>query len=355
MAQVFSGRYELLDPIAEGGMGSVWRVRDRRDGAIKAAKLLGQQDAGSLLRFMREQSTRIHHPHVVTPLNWAGEDDQVLFTMPLLRGGSVAMLVSDYGPLPEQWVRVVIDQTLAGLGAIHAAGVVHRDLKPANLLLEPTGPGIPHVRITDFGIAVPLAEPRLTAPFTTLGTRGYMAPEQERGADPDPRQDLYAVAVTGLEMLTAVRPPIPDGAIPGTALGELLRAAADPDPERRPDDVATFRALLAEAVPDRGWEPGEIEVFDHFGAGLVGPATGIATGELPTTQASAVRTAAASDPETNAATEAGPTEAVTTPTARATAAIPTARPEPRQAAAWPIVALIVVGLALLAVGGFILM
>lgn len=363
MAQVFAGRYELLSPIAQGGMGSVWRVRDLRDDTIRAAKLLGQRDAGSLLRFMREQSTRIHHPHVVTPLSWAGEDDQVLFTMPLLRGGSVATLINDYGPLPEPWVRVVLDQTLAGLDAIHAAGVVHRDIKPANLLLEPTGPGVPHVRVTDFGIAVPLDEPRLTAPSTALGTRGYMSPEQSQGADPDPRQDLYAVAVTGLEMLTAIRPPVPDDAVPSTRLGALLRRVAEADPAQRPDDAAGFRELLAEAAPERGWEPGEIEVFDHFGpdrtsAQPLEPAP--RTDDLAATRASTRRTPDATAPDATARAAGDETAAATAPLTQAAAPGPAdAAHGSGQAAgpssAWPIVALLVVGLLLLGVGGLILM
>lgn len=96
MGEIFARRYELLDPIADGGMGSVWRVRDHQDGDIKAAKLLRQRDASSLLRFMREQSTRIHHPHVVTPLSWVGEDDAVLFTMPLVHRGVESLRVAPW-------------------------------------------------------------------------------------------------------------------------------------------------------------------------------------------------------------------------------------------------------------------
>lgn len=104
MGEVFAGRYELLDPIAAGGMGTVWRVHDRQDGQVKAAKILRQSDAATLLRFMREQSVRIDHSHVVTPLSWAGVDDRVLFTMPLMRGGSVSSLLRRYGALPPYWI-----------------------------------------------------------------------------------------------------------------------------------------------------------------------------------------------------------------------------------------------------------
>ncbi|MDT0201670.1 serine/threonine-protein kinase [Nocardioides sp. AE5] len=277
MGQVFAGRYELLDPIADGSMSSVWRVRDREDDTVKAAKILRQQDATSLLRFVREQGTRIHHDHVVTPLGWAGADDAVLFTMPLLRGGSVATLIGDYGALPPRWVAELLVQALAGLGAVHAAGVVHRDIKPGNLLLEHTGTARPHLRITDFGVSVPTGEPRLTRSSITFGTPGYMAPEQERGADPAPAQDLYAVAVTGLQMLTGAPPPHDPWALPDEPLVEVLLRAADPDPSRRPADAAGFAALVRQAVPATEWDPGEIEVLDQWSSDvLVGQGAGSA-------------------------------------------------------------------------------
>ena len=191
VGEVFAGRYELMNPIADGGMGSVWQVRDHRDNTVKAAKLLRQSDAGSLLRFIREQSVRIDHTHVITPDSWAGDDDRVLFTMPLVRGGSVAALVGDFGALPPAWTREILDQALQGLAAVHAAGFVHRDVKPANLLLDPTGAGRPHVRVGDFGVAAPLDQPRMTRASQVIGSPGYLSPEQLQGADPDPRQARF--------------------------------------------------------------------------------------------------------------------------------------------------------------------
>lgn len=263
MGEVFARRYELVQPIAEGGMGSVWKVLDHVDGQMKVAKLLRQRDAGAMLRFMREQATRIHHPHVVTPLSWVGEDDTILFTMPLVRGGSVSALVRQYGALPEQWVATIVHQTLDALSVVHDAGVVHRDVKPANLLLEPTGDQRPFVRLTDFGIAGLHGEPRLTAPSLSIGTPGYMAPEQSYGADPHPTQDVHGVAASALEMLTGRRPPFDEVEFPDTPLGALLERAMDPDPRERPASAREMRAELAPLV-DSAWNPGHVRVVDQF-------------------------------------------------------------------------------------------
>ena len=82
MGEVFAGRYELLEPVAMGGMGTVWCVLDRADHQVKAAKILRQSDAASLLRFVREQSLRIEHNPLVTPPSWAGKVEPGLVKIP---------------------------------------------------------------------------------------------------------------------------------------------------------------------------------------------------------------------------------------------------------------------------------
>jgi serine/threonine-protein kinase len=255
MGEVFAGRYELIDPIASGGMGTVWRVLDRMDGQVKAAKMLNQSDAAMLLRFVREQSLRIDHTHIVTPQSWAGVDDRVLFTMPLVAGGSVSMLIRQYGALPPRWIGRLVDQTLQALEAVHAAGIVHRDVKPGNLLLEPTLRGVPHLRLTDFGIAVPTDEARLTHVAMVIGTPGYMPPEQQLGADPDPSADIYALGRVVLEMLTATKPPrnpadvdvaaLRTGDPARDAVVDLIEVMSASDPAARPGatDLRSHPAL----------------------------------------------------------------------------------------------------------------
>ncbi|WP_203568486.1 serine/threonine-protein kinase [Aestuariimicrobium ganziense] len=255
MGEVFGGRYELVDPLASGGAGVVWRVWDRREGEYKAGKVLKQSDSASLLRFMRETGWRITHPHVVTPLGWVGEDDRVMFTMPLIHGGNLSGLMRAHGPLPPRWAQQATDQLLDALEKVHGQGLVHRDVKPANLMLQPTREHSvpdepPHVLLSDFGIAAPVGEPRMTRVSEVIGTPGYMSPEAELGLDPEPRQDLYGVGVVLLEMLTGQRPPkqgrptIPPAAaqVPlGRFIADLLADEADRIPT-----ASEARSRLAE-------------------------------------------------------------------------------------------------------------
>ncbi|GAA3054349.1 hypothetical protein GCM10020000_40570 [Streptomyces olivoverticillatus] len=183
---------------------------------------------------------------MLAPMSWAADDDKVLFTMDVVRGGSLAHLIGDYGPLPPHFVCVLLDQLLSGLTAVHAEGVVHRDIKPANLLLEATGTGRPHLRLSDFGIAMRKGEPRLTETNFVMGTPGYFAPEQMVGEEPDFPADLFAVGLVALYLLTGRKPdaealverflehgvPGPPEEVPAP-LWEVIANLLQPDPYAR--------------------------------------------------------------------------------------------------------------------------
>ncbi|MET7324509.1 protein kinase [Streptomyces sp. NPDC005549] len=281
MGEVFAGRYELVDPIGRGGVGAVWRAWDHRRRRYVAAKVLQQRDAHSLLRFVREQALRIDHPHVLAPASWAADDDQVLFTMDLVTGGSLVHLVGDYGPLPPDFVCTLLDQLLSGLAAVHGEGVVHRDIKPANLLLEATGTGRPRLRLSDFGIAMRLGEPRLTETNLVVGTPGYLAPEQMMGAEPDFPADLFAVGLVALYLLEGAKPdakalvqhfaehgtpPAPRGI--AEPLWQVVATLLQPDPAARFRTATGARKALAAAVellPEPGPDDELIEIFDQVG------------------------------------------------------------------------------------------
>ncbi|MFI9828325.1 protein kinase [Streptomyces sp. NPDC051913] len=303
MGEVFAGRYELVDPIGRGGVGAVWRAWDHRRRRYVAAKVLQQSDAHSLLRFVREQALRIDHPHVLAPASWAADDDKVLFTMDLVGGGSLVHLVGDYGPLPPSFVCTLLDQLLSGLAAVHAEDVVHRDVKPANLLLEATGTGRPRLRLSDFGIAMRLGEPRLTETNLVVGTPGYISPEQMMGSEPDFPADLFAVGLVALYLLEGARPdtkalvqyfaahgtPSAPKGIP-EPLWQVVATLLQPDPQARFRTATGARKALASAVellPEPGPDDELIEIFDQLGPlpagfGPEGPlkrAPGVETGQ----------------------------------------------------------------------------
>ncbi|MFF0555754.1 serine/threonine-protein kinase [Streptomyces sp. NPDC004266] len=281
MGEVFAGRYELIDPIGRGGAGAVWRAWDHRRRRYVAAKVLLQSDAHTLLRFVREQALRIDHPHVLAPASWAADDDKVLFTMDLVAGGSLAHVIADHGPLPPRFVCTLLDQLLSGLAAVHAEGVVHRDVKPANILMEVTGAGRPHLRLSDFGISVRKGEPRLTETDHVVGTPGHFAPEQLLGAEPDFTADLFAVGLVALHLLKGRRPDsralvehwvahgtpgAPEG-VP-EPLWQVLAGLLQPDPQARFRTATGARKALSAAVemlPEP--RPGEeaVEIADRLG------------------------------------------------------------------------------------------
>lgn len=344
MGEVYAGRYELIDLLGEGAAGAVWRVWDRRQQRYVAAKLLRQRDAEGLLRFVREQSLRVVNPHVVPPIGWAAEDHDVLLTMDLVNGGSVAQLLEEYGAFPVPFAADLVDQLLDALAAVHDSALVHRDVKPGNLLLEPTGDGPPFLRLGDFGVATVLGKPRLTSVGLVLGTPGYMAPEIWLGADPDPQQDLFAVGVVARQLLTGERPPatgplpmdhLPDN-VPEPVWG-WVRRLTDHRPEHRPPGAEAARTALRSAmsaahaefaqhpdnrrrvvVPDRvgpvpaGWRPSEPMSQPVAGAGTPTQAIGQppwppppAAPQHPAPQGSAA-TAAWSPGRTVAASSPGP-------------------------------------------------
>ncbi|MFI6009390.1 protein kinase [Streptomyces sp. NPDC051243] len=302
MGEVFAGRYELVDPIGRGGVGAVWRAWDHRRRRYVAAKVLQQSDAHSLLRFVREQALRIDHPHVLAPASWAADDDKVLFTMDLVAGGSLVHLIGDYGPLPPSFVCTLLDQLLAGLAAVHEEGVVHRDIKPANLLLEATGTARPRLRLSDFGIAMRLGEPRLTETNLVVGTPGYLAPEQLMGAEPDFPADLFAVGLVALYLLEGAKPdakalvlyfaehgtPSAPKGIP-EPLWQVVASLLQPDPHARFRTATGARKALASAaelLPEPGPDDELIEIFDQLGPlppgygpnGPLNPAPGVEGG-----------------------------------------------------------------------------
>ncbi len=315
MGDIAGGRFELIDVLDAGGSGAVWRAWDHRELEYVAAKVLRTVDSESLIRFIREAKRVVQHPHTLAPRNWVGEDDRVLFTMEVVRGGSVATLLGDFGALPEGWVIELAYQAADALVAVHAAGFAHRDVKPSNLLLDATGQGRPRLRLGDFGIAAAFDGPRLTVVNVVLGTPGYLSPEAYRGADPAPAQDLFALGVVMRQMLAGNGPPDDRGldGLPGSnVLLRLLAELLDENPASRPASALEVRSRLGE-LREAGnvayaIDPADpVEVFDHLpplpaGWGETGPKEQLSPTSGPTPLAATVTqepaAATPSDPPT---------------------------------------------------------
>jgi hypothetical protein len=243
MADVIVGRFALIDLIAKGGSGSVWRAWDSKIQELCAAKVLRQRDSADLMRFVREKGVSFDHPHLLTPYGWGAEDEHVVIAMPLVSGGTLESIVKTRGKLAEPAAVVILDQLLDGLSHVHSEGWIHRDVKPANIMFEPRGRQLPVSRLADFGIAVHETDVRFTHVGMVNGTPGYMAPELFSMAEPNPSHDLYAAGVVALVALNGPL-KLHDGAFRPDELTQLLRGVT-------PKLSAVIRGLLAAQPEER--------------------------------------------------------------------------------------------------------
>ncbi|MGW0223071.1 serine/threonine-protein kinase [Streptomyces tendae] len=228
--RVIAGRYRLLSPLGEGGMGTVWRARDellRREVAVKEVRApagLPQADVGRMYaRLEREAwaAARISHPNVVTVYDVATDGGRPWIVMELVRGLSLADLLDSEGPLEPGRAALIGAEVLAALRAAHAAGVLHRDVKPANVLLANDG----RVVLTDFGIARVEGSEALTMTGEVVGSPEFLAPERALGRTPGPASDLWS-------------------------LGVLLYAAVEGvSPFRQDTPLSTLRAIVDDELP----------------------------------------------------------------------------------------------------------
>ncbi|RZQ59888.1 serine/threonine-protein kinase [Amycolatopsis suaedae] len=197
--RVLADRYVLLGELGRGGMGVVWRAEDRvigRHVAIKELRLPeGAADAGVFAeRVLREVRTggRLNDPAVVTVFDVLSEAGTTFIVMELVEAPTLSDLVRERGPLPAQQVAVIGEQVLSALKAAHDAGIVHRDVKPGNIMVAANG----RVKLTDFGIAQAVDDPRLTTSGMLVGSPAFMAPERVSGHEATPASDLWSLGAT---------------------------------------------------------------------------------------------------------------------------------------------------------------
>jgi serine/threonine protein kinase len=259
------GDYQILNELGSGGMGRVYRVRNVISDRVEAMKILlpdlaGRQELAT--RFLREIKlmASLNHPNIAALRTAFTGDNQLVMIMEYVEGTTLADRL-EHGPIPASEAVNYIGQALGALSYAHRQHVIHRDIKPANIMV--THDGV--VKLMDFGIARAGDDRSLTMTGTTLGSLGYMSPEQVKGEGTDARSDLYSVGVSLYEMVTGQRPfradsdyslmtahvrEIPKPPVelqPGlpAALNEIILMAISKDPAQRFQSAEAFGNALS--------------------------------------------------------------------------------------------------------------
>ncbi|OLT25383.1 hypothetical protein BJF79_44305, partial [Actinomadura sp. CNU-125] len=241
---VLNNRYRLLERLATGGMGEVWRARDDqlgRDVAVKLLRVELDDDARARWRFEAEGrfAAALRHDGIAQAFDFGEQHGRTYLVMELVQGEPLDEILARDGGLPLEAVLDLLVQAGRALSAAHDLGIVHRDVKPANLMISPTGT----LKLTDFGIARRLAEASQTQTGMVMGTAHYISPEQAQAGELTPAADLYSLGVVAYECLVGT-PPF-DGATPVEVALKHVRDAPPPLPAHVPE---TARALIMEML-----------------------------------------------------------------------------------------------------------
>ena len=246
VGDILEGRYRIDQPIARGGMSTVYRCVDMRLGRAVAAKVMDERyhdDPVFVTRFEREARAmaQLSHPNLVGVHDFSADGLPIYLIMELITGGTLRELLAERGPMPPHAAAGVMHSVLAGLSEVHAAGLVHRDIKPDNVLITSTH----RVKVGDFGL-VRSARAEHDSSGHIVGTVSYLSPEQVTGADIPPASDVYSAGIVLFELLT--------GTVPFSGETPLAHATARvhadvPAPSSRIEGVPMlFDALVATAT-----------------------------------------------------------------------------------------------------------
>ncbi|HSK81590.1 MAG TPA: protein kinase [Thermoanaerobaculia bacterium] len=245
-----ANRYELLAEVGRGGMGRVYKARDRELGEIVAVKTMltrSEGGSGDEERLLREVQIcrRISHPNVVRVYDLGRFPGGLFVTMEYIEGSSLDELIAFESPLPFARIRSILSEIASGLHEAHSQGVVHRDLKPANVFVAAD-----RVKILDFGIASMTGlGTRLTQVGFVMGTPMYMSPEQIQGQELDGRSDLYSLGVLAYTLI-AGREPFDSTQATVVVLQHLQEGPPDVR-KHRPETPESWVALLARLLEKR--------------------------------------------------------------------------------------------------------
>ncbi|MDP4504003.1 FHA domain-containing serine/threonine-protein kinase [Nonomuraea turcica] len=251
------GPYEVLGRLGVGGQGTVYLAQGEAGRvAIKVIHAQGAADPRARRRFADEVAiaSRVPRAYTAMIIDAAVDGDQPYIVSEYVEGPSLQELVDTHGPLSGAALERLATYTATALAAIHGAGVIHRDLKPANVIIGPDGP-----RVVDFGIARALEA--TAAITTTIGTPGYLAPEQVGGADAEvgPPADVHAWAGTVYFAATGKAPfagsnvaviinrvltETPDVGVISEPLRSLIADCLAKDPARRPTSMELLGRLV---------------------------------------------------------------------------------------------------------------
>jgi predicted Zn-dependent protease/predicted Ser/Thr protein kinase len=225
LGSLLADRYEILQLLGEGGMGAVYKARDRELDRLVALKVIRPELASQpqiLQRFKQELilARKITHRNVIRIYDLGVADGVRFITMQFVEGRDLSSLLEEKRFTPHETVNI-LRQVCDALEAAHGEGVIHRDLKPHNIMLEPTG----RVCVMDFGLARSVEASGLTHAGAIMGTPAYMSPEQAKGETADERSDLFSLGIIAYQMLTGKVPFKAE-----TMLASLLLRTQGPPP-----------------------------------------------------------------------------------------------------------------------------
>jgi len=209
---LIGGRYRLARRVGAGNMGVVFEVEDQQTGRRVALKQVLYGSKEHQQRLLREARVcqKLHHPNIIEVLDVGVTDTGAPFlVMPLLTGETIAELLKRKRRVAPMLAAQVGREIAHALAAAHAEGIIHRDLKPANVFIHRPGKTErPVIKVLDFGVCKEVNSRLtvLTSAGNVVGTPAYMSPEQLKGAELDPRTDVWSLGVVLFEMLTGVRP-----------------------------------------------------------------------------------------------------------------------------------------------------